>query len=67
LSFRRIKKYNNTFVEKYHSDAHIIELKYDIEDDKHAHSVASRFPFRLSKNSKYVTGIEYLFGEQIAV
>ena len=35
----------------------IIELKYGLEDDTHAHRISTQFPFRLNKNSKYVNGV----------
>lgn len=36
----------------------ILELKYGIEHDKEAQAISQRFPFRLSRNSKYVEGME---------
>lgn len=36
----------------------IVELKYGIEDSPGAEQVANRFPFRLSRFSKYVAGID---------
>lgn len=40
----------------------VVEVKYDAEADKTAALVAGRFPFRLSRNSKYANGIELLAG-----
>ena len=36
----------------------IVELKYDRADEREAERVASRFPFRLTRSSKYVRGVE---------
>ena len=35
----------------------VIELKYDVRDDDDVHAVTNAFPFRMTKNSKYVTGV----------
>ena len=40
----------------------IIELKYAMDDDREAHEIASRLPFRLTKHSKYVSGLSRLRG-----
>jgi hypothetical protein len=39
----------------------ILELKYDQSSDDSANSISSQFPFRLTKYSKYVSGIENLY------
>jgi hypothetical protein len=36
----------------------IVELKYPVEAAAHAHHIGQHFPFRLTRNSKYVTGVE---------
>lgn len=38
----------------------IVELKYAAEHDGDAHRIASRFPFRLTKSSKFVSGLARL-------
>jgi len=35
----------------------VLELKYDAKHDNKAHCITNQFPFRLTKNSKYVNGI----------
>lgn len=40
----------------------VIELKYPMENDKDAKSVTNAFPFRMTKNSKYVSGINRVYG-----
>jgi len=39
----------------------VLELKYDKDKDHHADSIISRFPFRLTKNSKFVNGIKRVY------
>ena len=39
------------------SELHILELKYAIPDEEYASKITGSFPFRLSKNSKYVRGM----------
>ena len=36
----------------------IVELKYSMDQDPYAEQITSRFPFRLTRSSKYVNGIE---------
>ena len=38
----------------------ILELKYEEEDAKYHHAITQHLPFRLSKNSKYVIGVELI-------
>ncbi|MFT7452391.1 MAG: hypothetical protein ACI9VN_003123 [Patescibacteria group bacterium] len=38
----------------------IVELKYDIVDDEDAQYISNLFPFRLTKSSKYVSGVDHL-------
>ena len=62
LYYYRIQETNNTFL--HHSvdrRASIIELKYPFVLDKDAHKICSQFPFRMTKNSKYVTGIQGIY------
>ncbi len=39
----------------------VVELKYGVEQDRAASRVASFFPFRVTKSSKYVQGIDRVF------
>jgi hypothetical protein len=39
----------------------IVELKYEIEQEPNANRVSSFFPFRVTRNSKYVQGIERVY------
>ena len=56
--FYGIGKRNNLFINKQEDRINVIvELKYDVDADKNANKITSIFPFRLSKNSKYVNGV----------
>ena len=39
----------------------ILELKYAVDDDKGAHKICSKLPFRVTRNSKYITGIDSVY------
>ena len=60
LSYYNIGENNNNFIEEYRSDDIIVELKYDRKFDDIAPLVSNKLPFRLTKSSKYVNGIEFL-------
>ncbi|TMM58943.1 polyphosphate polymerase domain-containing protein [Maribacter algarum] len=56
--YRNIKTRMNNFSKMPQSDPfNVVELKYGLEDDGIANSISAQFPFRLSKNSKYVNGV----------
>jgi|TARA_B110000027_G_scaffold120874_1_gene134625 hypothetical protein len=60
--FYSIGTKNNLFLEKYRDDnSVIIELKYDRDFEKRANNITSCFPFRVSKNSKYVNGLDKIY------
>jgi len=67
LLYYDIQKRNNSYLKKQLDDCEfILELKYDFEYDSEADKISKSFPFRLSKNSKYVNGMSY-FHINIAV
>ena len=39
----------------------VVELKYEVEQEPRANRVAGFFPFRMTRNSKYVQGIERVY------
>jgi len=39
-------------------EATVVELKYDFDSDEEAARISTAFPFRMTKNSKYVNGID---------
>ncbi len=62
LTFYRMGRLNNTFTHKQTDHRNIVvELKYDIKHDISAFNVSSFFPFRMTKSSKYVQGIERVY------
>lgn len=46
----------------FREEAVILELKYEAEADKDSSFILQHLPFRLSKSSKYVTGINLAYG-----
>ena len=62
LSFYPLGRRNNTFLHRFTDDIHVIlELKYEQDMDNHADAVTTAFPFRLTRSSKYVSGLERLY------
>ncbi len=62
LSFQRVDQLINQFIHRQHNHhSFVVELKYGIEQDDDAYRVASYFPFRVDKSSKYVQGIERVY------
>ncbi|MBN2412864.1 polyphosphate polymerase domain-containing protein [candidate division KSB1 bacterium] len=58
LHFYEINKQNNSFLNKsVDKNSVILELKYDQQYDARAARIASKFPFRNTKSSKYVNGV----------
>jgi SPX domain protein involved in polyphosphate accumulation len=43
-------------------DHTVLELKYAMDCDRDAKSISRSFPFRMTKNSKYVSGISRVYG-----
>lgn len=61
-TYYKINRLENRFlVKQVDRDIVIVELKYDREHEGDANRIASSFPFRLSRSSKYVQGIEAFY------
>lgn len=59
LTSYRIGRYNNSFLHRATDRHHVIvELKYDKEMDDDVDRISSLFPFRVTKSSKYVSGVD---------
>ncbi len=60
-AFFRVDNYNN-FSESFmtRDSSIILELKYGCKDDVMSDVITNFFPFRVSRNSKYVNGIHYV-------
>jgi len=63
LGYFPIGTNNNSFTGGFRSTDIIVELKYDRQFDDVAPAVTNQIPFRLTKSSKYVNGIEILHPE----
>lgn len=58
ITYANITSRINTFAYKSNENSNIVvELKYDIDKDDFAQQITNQFPFRMTKNSKYVNGI----------
>jgi hypothetical protein len=62
LQFFKVNRLHNLFLNKnsLNSDL-VIELKYQPEDEKSAINIANKLNFRMTKSSKYVSGLNALF------
>ena len=61
MTYYRLSQLSNTFFHKQtNKNVKIIELKYDKDYDEQAKNVTCHFPFRVSKISKYVEGVQKL-------
>ena len=58
-SYYKINQLDNFFLNKIRDkDTVILELKYNQESDFGANDITSKFPFRVTKSSKYVNGVQ---------
>ncbi len=59
LVYHDISRRNNSYIKRSVNEKDIIvELKYNFKHDDIANSVSGNFPFRMTKSSKYVNGVE---------
>ncbi|MBL7163975.1 MAG: polyphosphate polymerase domain-containing protein [Anaerolineales bacterium] len=62
LTFYHLNKFSNRFIYKQVDyDDIVVELKYQSEDDPDAGRITAGFPFRMTRSSKYVQGIERVY------
>ena len=62
LEYYRVKRHDNTFLDRWiDRDNVIVELKYANAEDRNADLISRRFPFRVTKSSKYCMGIERFY------
>lgn len=62
LAYYRVKKFGNYFISRVSDDNHVIvEMKYEKPFEHASDRVAGFFPFRITRNSKYVTGIDSVY------
>ncbi|MDA8734218.1 polyphosphate polymerase domain-containing protein [Flavobacteriaceae bacterium] len=61
-SYYKISKNNNNFNKKFIDyNSIVLELKYNDQNDDDVSLITQNFPFRMTKNSKYVNGIESVY------
>jgi hypothetical protein len=61
MEFYHVQGQGNTYLHKSVDKVNtVIELKYDPAEDGDVNQISNHFPFRITKNSKYVSGIERL-------
>jgi SPX domain protein involved in polyphosphate accumulation len=58
LCFYRMSSVDNHFLNKQRMNVVVMELKYDMAHEAEAKEVGTDFPFAMTKNSKYLQGIE---------
>jgi hypothetical protein len=62
MTFYQVRRAGNPFVHKHVDHRNVVvELKYGKPLDVEAQRISGFFPFSVSKNSKYVTGIERVY------
>jgi len=62
LHFHKISYNNPVALERsFKRNAIVLEMKYATADDDEARNISTFFPFPLTKNSKYIEGIDRLF------
>ena len=62
MCFFNVQRLQNSFLYHLHDNHNVVvELKYDAQYEVGAGRIAHRFPFTVTKNSKYVQGIERVY------
>ena len=60
IQYYLLRDSNNSFLTKRSEDGvSVVELKYNSSDDLDANKIVKQFNFRMTKNSKYVSGVSY--------
>jgi hypothetical protein len=60
LTYYRVGRLSNSlFAQTVDHGVIVVELKYGSGDELQAQRIASRLPFRMTRSSKYVRGVEY--------
>ncbi|MBU0597573.1 VTC domain-containing protein [Patescibacteria group bacterium] len=61
MKFHRLNNLHNNFFDSFSNYKDVVlELKYSQENDDFAASITNNLPFRITKSSKYVMGVERL-------
>jgi hypothetical protein len=62
LNFYHLGKLSNRFMPQYTVRNYmIVELKYQVDDDRAAQRICASLPFRITRSSKYITGIDSVY------
>jgi len=57
-----VRLFNNAFLGSFRDEGHVIvEMKYEKPFEQQAGRIAHFFPFRVTRNSKYITGMEAVY------
>ena len=60
LYYYNLRNYNNINLYSIKDESNIIELKYNQKEDNIVSEITNSFPFRLSRNSKYINGFKLI-------
>ena len=61
MKFSKILKQGNQFINTYHHPySKVLELKYDLKYDNEVNKITQLIPFRLTRSSKYIQGVNSL-------
>ena len=61
-SYYKIQKKNNSFNHSVKDNRSVIlEIKYNDSNDDNVNLITNNFPFRMTKNSKYVNGVDAVY------
>jgi len=62
LTFHHLGKLSNRFMQSYRERGYlVVELKYMVNDDHDAQDIISALPFRITRSSKYIAGIDHIY------
>ena len=62
LCYYALSQHENNLLQRFRDGTHtILELKYDVAADLLANQITGRFPFRMTRSSKYIMGLDYVF------
>jgi len=62
LEFVHLGKLHNRFVKSHKERKYLVlEIKYAVDNDRGFHRVSSALPFRITRSSKYIAGVEHVY------
>ena len=61
-SYYKIHRTNNSFLHRVNDPySKVLEIKYNDLLDENVNTITNNFPFRMTKNSKYVNGMQFIY------